>query len=57
LQHVKEPISCDELRADSKIPSTKKSPPSLAEGSRAAWCDGASGDEWGNYYCVRGRVQ
>jgi hypothetical protein len=30
-------------------------PPSLAEGSRAAWCDGASRDEWGNY--VRGRVQ
>jgi hypothetical protein len=25
-------------------------PPSLAEGSRAAWCDGASGDEWGNYF-------
>jgi hypothetical protein len=45
LRHVKEPISCGVLRADSEIPSTKKFPPSLAEGSRAVWCDGASGDE------------
>jgi hypothetical protein len=45
LRHVKEPISCGELRADSEIPSKKKFPPLLAEGSRAAWCDGASGDK------------
>jgi hypothetical protein len=45
LRHVKEPISCGVLRADSEIPSTKKFPPPLAEGSRAAWRDGASGDE------------
>jgi hypothetical protein len=43
LRHVKEPLSRGVLRADSEIPSTV--PPSLAEGSRAAWCDGASGDE------------
>jgi hypothetical protein len=45
LLHVREPISCGELRADNQILSKKNFPPSLAEGSRAAWCDGASGDE------------
>jgi hypothetical protein len=55
LRHVKEPSNCGKLRIFSKIPSIKKFPPSLAEGSHAVWCDGASGDEWGNY--VRGRVQ
>jgi hypothetical protein len=49
LRHVKEPLSRGVLRADSEIPSTVPSP-SLAEGSRAAWCDGASGDEWANHF-------
>jgi hypothetical protein len=53
LWHVKEPSNCSKLRFASKIPSTKF-PPSLVEDSRAAWCDGASGDECGNNY-VRGK--
>jgi hypothetical protein len=55
LRHAKEPSNCGELRVVSEIPS-KQFPPLLAEGSRTTWCDGASGDEGGNYY-IRGRVQ
>jgi hypothetical protein len=52
LRHVKETNNCSKLRIASKIPWLKV-PSFLVEGSRAAWCDGASGDEWGNY--VRGK--
>jgi hypothetical protein len=53
LRHLKEPSTCSKLRFASQIP-LKQFPPSLVECSRAAWWDGASGDEWGNYY-VRGK--
>jgi hypothetical protein len=56
LRHVKEPISCGVLRADSEIPSMTKFPPSLAEGSHAAWCDAPLEMNEGTT-TVRGRVQ
>jgi hypothetical protein len=45
LRHVKEPSNCGKITGCLLNSFDKKFPPSLAEGSRAAWCDGASGDE------------
>jgi hypothetical protein len=53
LRHVKELRNCSELRIAKLNSFDKKFLPSLVEGSRAAWCGGASGDE-GRNYIIRG---
>jgi hypothetical protein len=47
LGHVKNPFSRG-LITGCRRNSFDRFPPSLTDGSRAAWCDGASRDEWGN---------